>query len=105
MHGNKQKCNRNNKSNGRNDKIDVALYQEICDKLVELGWECVVCEHRDFRFMSVNSKMSVFLSDGVLFMIKGDSLPPIVYEKDIENPEMDVIDAIDFICKRYAGKE
>jgi len=84
------------------DKGLNALYSELCNCLREMGWKPKVRKVRNFMCIYIQDVgLSVFISDNILFVVKGNKLPPIVYKENISEPGFDMIESINKICNRF----
>lgn len=78
----------------------MAIYTEICAGLMERGWNPEIKTVRKFICIHIqNLTLSVFISNNILFVVKGNKLPPIVHRKDLSEPDFDIVNFIDGICR------
>lgn len=65
------------------------------------GWNPEIKIIREFTCIHIsNLSLSAFISDGILFVVKGSKLPPLVYQKNLSEPEFGIVDFIDEICRK-----
>jgi len=67
-----------------------------------MGWDPKVRDVRNFSCIHIESVgLSVFISDSMLFVVKGDKLPPVIYKEDINKPDFDIIESIHRLCSKF----
>ena len=87
------RCQNSNSKHERNNEICLnSIYAEIID---DLNLDLEISNIRDFSFIHVKDVgLSIFISDDVLYVIKGSKLPPIIHKESINNPNFDIVKSI-----------
>ena len=87
------RCQNSNGEHKRNNEICLnSIYLEIIN---DLDLKMKISNIRDFSFIYAKDVgLSVFISDGVLYMVKGDKLPPLVHKENMNNPDFDIVKSI-----------
>jgi hypothetical protein len=66
-----------------------------------MGWNPKVRDVRGFSCIYIEDvSLSIFVSENMLFVVKGDKLPPVVYKENIDKPDFDIIEAIGNVCNK-----
>jgi len=78
------------------------LYEEISKELNKMGWDCSVREtngSRKFKFIYINEiGTSSFIVGNKLCIAQAWFIPPIVFNKELANPDTDIVGDIHQIC-------
>lgn len=89
-------------SQRNNEDCLDAIYSEICSNLVDLGWHPKIRKIRGFTLIYIKDvALSIFLSDNILFVVKGNKLPLMVYKENLDKPGFDIIEAVNKICNKF----
>jgi len=66
-----------------------------------MGWKPISHKIRDFTCIYIKDVgLSIFISENILFMVKGNKLPPMIYRKNITEPGFDIIETINNTCSK-----
>ena len=91
------RCQNSNGEHERNNEICLnSIYAEIIN---DLNLDMKISSIRDFSFIYAKDVgLSIFISNGVLYIVKGNKLPPVIYKESINNPDFDIAESIYKIC-------
>lgn len=100
---NRRECGDGGSQSKRDDERCLdAIYSEICSSLSDFGWKLKIETVRNFTLIYIlDVSLSIFISDGMLFVVKGNKLPPVIYKEDINKPGFDIIEKVNEICAKF----
>lgn len=66
-----------------------------------MGWHPKMKNIREFSCIYIEDvSMSIFILEETLYMIRGGSLPPIVYKENLNEPGFDIVESINKYCSK-----
>jgi len=69
------------------------IYQEICDNLRKHNIKSKIISIRNFECINIQN-ISVFISEDILYIVKGNKIPPVIDRKSINEPGFDITNHI-----------